>query len=210
MGTVKLVGNPGWSPDMQALKNDLRLAFEPPQGEHHHRSTFLALKRGGQLVLDYIQRARHLASCVIADPIDTATQVHVFVTGMNAGHQRFYLTWKPPASLEEVFIIALRGDFSVIASRMNHSSPPLAAHAPEPMEIDAIKHATGQRRAPIQAFEVLRQRRTWSVSAVVNLVIARSFASRLLLCLLSPSRTFPSRSPGSQKTKRTSKRGAPY
>ena len=48
--------------------------------------------------------------------------VYVFVTGMNAEHQRFYLTLKPPSSLEEVFTIAIREVFSVIAYHMEHSS----------------------------------------------------------------------------------------
>uniref|UniRef100_M4B9N8 Uncharacterized protein n=1 Tax=Hyaloperonospora arabidopsidis (strain Emoy2) TaxID=559515 RepID=M4B9N8_HYAAE len=46
----------------------------------------------------------------------------------------------------------------------------------------------------VVAFEDLRQRRTWSVSAFLNLVIARPFAARLLQFSLSPSRTFQSRS----------------
>ena len=114
----KLVADPWCFPDLKALEEDLHLGFESPQDERHHRSAFLALKQGRQSMLDYIQRARHLASCIVTDPIDTVTQVYVFVTGMNAGHQRFYLTRKPPSSLEEAFTIALCDDFSVMASHM--------------------------------------------------------------------------------------------
>lgn len=60
----KLVTDPGCFPDMKALKDDLSLVFEPPQDEHHRRSASLTLKQGRQSMLDYIQRARHLASCI--------------------------------------------------------------------------------------------------------------------------------------------------
>ena len=57
-------------------------SVQPSQYEHYNRSAFLALKQGRQSMLDYIKRARHLASCIVTDLIDTVTQVHVFVTGM--------------------------------------------------------------------------------------------------------------------------------
>ena len=88
----------------------------------------------------------HLASCIVTDPIDTVTQVHVFVTGMCAGHQRFYLTCKPLSSLEEAFTIVLCEDFSVMASLMEHCSYLRAAQEPEPMQIDAIEHVPHSRR----------------------------------------------------------------
>ncbi|KAE9038964.1 hypothetical protein PR001_g7726 [Phytophthora rubi] len=68
-------------------------------------------------MLEYIQQARHLVSCITTHPIDMATQVHVFVSGMNAGYQRFYLTRKVPMTLEEAFATALREDYSVTASQ---------------------------------------------------------------------------------------------
>ncbi|CAH0477489.1 unnamed protein product [Peronospora belbahrii] len=98
---------------MKVLKNDLRLAFEPPQDEHHHRSAFLALKQGHLSMLDYIQQARHLA---------------------------------PLRRLKRRFAIALRENFSVMASRVKYSSPPSATYEPEPMEVEAIEHVTYSRR----------------------------------------------------------------
>ncbi|UIZ25966.1 hypothetical protein KXD40_006076 [Peronospora effusa] len=69
----KLVANLGCFPDMQALKDDLRLLFVPPQDELHHRYAFVASWHGSLSMLDYIQCARHLASCIVAAPIDTVT-----------------------------------------------------------------------------------------------------------------------------------------
>ncbi|KAE8881355.1 hypothetical protein PF005_g18789 [Phytophthora fragariae] len=55
---------------MMSTKPDLRLAFEPPHDENVQRSAFLSLKQRRLSALEYIQRARHLVSCVTAQPID--------------------------------------------------------------------------------------------------------------------------------------------
>ncbi|ETI30234.1 hypothetical protein F443_22645 [Phytophthora nicotianae P1569] len=74
-----------------------------------------------------------------------ATQVHVFVSGLNAGYQRFYLTRKPPSTLEKAFVIALCEDYSVTASQAFDVSRPLAHEpGPEPMEVDTIQHYGGR------------------------------------------------------------------
>ncbi|KAG3068883.1 hypothetical protein PI125_g23328 [Phytophthora idaei] len=81
----KLVVDASCFPTMEAMKADLRLAVEPPQDETVQRSAFLSLKQGCMSMLEYISRARHLISCITTFPVEMATQVHVFVSGMNAG-----------------------------------------------------------------------------------------------------------------------------
>jgi hypothetical protein len=134
-------------PTLQPLKDDIRLAFEPPQDETQHCAAFLNLKQGRMSMRDYIQRACHLVSCVVTHPIDMATQVHVFMSGMREGYLRFHLTQCPPDSLEEAFVVALREDCNVTASR----SSPFAHYVdrqsggPEPMEVDVIEDHHGRR-----------------------------------------------------------------
>ncbi|KAE9007917.1 hypothetical protein PR001_g16844 [Phytophthora rubi] len=56
--------------------------------ESRVRATFIALKQGKMFIRDYIQKTRHLASCIITKPIEMASQVHVFVFGMREGMTR--------------------------------------------------------------------------------------------------------------------------
>ncbi|GMF52852.1 unnamed protein product [Phytophthora fragariaefolia] len=113
----KPVADASCFPTMASMKTNLRLAFEPPQDESVLRSTFLALKQGRMFMLEYVQRARHLVSCITTHPVDMATQVHVFISDMSAGYQRFYLTRKTPPTLEEAFAVAFLEDYSVTASQ---------------------------------------------------------------------------------------------
>ena len=58
---------------------------------------------------DYVQMARHLASCIISHPIDMYTQVNAFVDRMLKGQTRLSLERAEPATMKEAFSIALRG-----------------------------------------------------------------------------------------------------
>ncbi|KAE8891632.1 hypothetical protein PF003_g24240 [Phytophthora fragariae] len=45
---------------------------------------------------DYVQKTRHLVSCIVTNPIDVASQVHVFIFGMREGMTGYCLTRAEP------------------------------------------------------------------------------------------------------------------
>nr|KAE8945938.1 hypothetical protein PF009_g4404 [Phytophthora fragariae] len=94
---------------------------------------------------DYVQKTRHLVSCIVTNPIDVASQVHVFIFGMREGMTRYCLTRAEPSTLEAAFALALREDYTVASSYARALTPDARASAPEPMEVDAIEAESRSR-----------------------------------------------------------------
>jgi hypothetical protein len=126
------------------FKAALRDAFEPPKSEFRARAEFLKIKQGKRDVHAYVQHARYLVSCVVDEPIDDATQVVTFMTGLNDGPVKTYLFREYPPTMEDAISLAVQEDFSLNQAYLHSSSfrAPKAhggGQGPEPMDLSAAE-----------------------------------------------------------------------
>uniref|UniRef100_A0AAV1UPR1 Retrotransposon gag domain-containing protein n=1 Tax=Peronospora matthiolae TaxID=2874970 RepID=A0AAV1UPR1_9STRA len=127
------------------LHVSLGKTMKPPQEEKLVRSRFLSLRQGKVDMRNYVQMARHLASCIVTRPMDMYTQVNVFADGMREGQTRLSLERAEPATSEKSFAIALREDLRVTKAYTKPSVLAAVRSAgPEPICIDAIE-SSGDR-----------------------------------------------------------------
>ncbi|KAE9335158.1 hypothetical protein PR003_g13153 [Phytophthora rubi] len=94
---------------------------------------------------DYVQKTRHLVSCIVTNPIEVVSQVHVFIFGMREDMTRYCLTRAEPSTLEAALALALREDYTVASSYARALTPDARPSAPEPMEIDEIEAESRSR-----------------------------------------------------------------
>ncbi|KAE9200246.1 hypothetical protein PF005_g15423 [Phytophthora fragariae] len=96
---------------------------------------------------DYVQKTRHLVSCIVTNPIDVASQVHVFIFGMREGLRRYCLTRAEPSTLEAVIALALREDYAVASSYARALTPNARASVPSPWRLMPSKPSRGRSRS---------------------------------------------------------------
>ena len=135
--------NQGVFPDYEELKRSLRESFQPPKSEFRTRQTFLAIKQGKRSLYDYVQEARSLVADITQDPMDQATQVSVFLSGLRPGPVRAQLFRAYPTTLDAAANMAMQEDFASRQSEVpgQQFPKPFKTHhppqdeGPTPMEI---------------------------------------------------------------------------
>lgn len=134
----KRLADPNCFPSYDHFKAELKIAFEPPQGEFRARTEFLKLRQGRHDLHEYAQQARYLVSSVVEQPIDVATQVVTFLNGLNDGPVRKQLFREYPKTLDEAINRALEEEFSVKQAKLHGPVPrptQSANDGPEPMDL---------------------------------------------------------------------------
>ncbi|POM71575.1 Reverse transcriptase [Phytophthora palmivora] len=142
--------DPTYFSTYEAFKEELNLAFEPPQKEFRSRAEFLDLQQGKQDVHAYAQRARYLVSNVVTNPIDEANKVVTFMKGLKDGPVKTYLFREYPSTLEAAITLAMQEEFSMRQAKQHVNvprpqRPVVKTEGPEPTDLlnaDAI----GQQR----------------------------------------------------------------
>ncbi|OWZ07258.1 putative membrane protein [Phytophthora megakarya] len=135
----------------ESFKEELKLAFEPPQNEFRSSAEFLDLQLGKHDVHTYAQRARYLVSNVVTDPMDEATKVVTFMKGLRDGPVKTYLFREYPSTLEAAITLAMQEEFSLKQAKLhtNVPRPPRPAattEGPELMDLSKAS-AVGQQKS---------------------------------------------------------------
>ncbi|OWY95040.1 hypothetical protein PHMEG_00035069 [Phytophthora megakarya] len=132
-----------------SFKKELKLAFEPPKNEFRSRDEFLYLQHGTQDVHAYAQRARHLVSNVVTNPIDETTKVVTFMKGLKNQPVKTYRFGECPSTLEAAITLAMQEEFSLrqVELHVKVALPPEPGveevEGPEPMDLSSAT-AAGQ------------------------------------------------------------------
>ncbi|KAF1334827.1 Membrane protein, partial [Globisporangium splendens] len=128
----------------EEFKSESKLTFEPPKNEFRSRAEFLDLRQGKHDIHAYSQRARYLVSNVVEEPIDMATQIAVYMKGLNDGPIKTYLFRDHPKTLEEAISRSIQEDFSMKQSKLHSHSQAPRSNGPEPMDLSAVDSLTTQ------------------------------------------------------------------
>uniref|UniRef100_H3H3J0 Retrotransposon gag domain-containing protein n=1 Tax=Phytophthora ramorum TaxID=164328 RepID=H3H3J0_PHYRM len=135
------------------FKEELKLAFEPPQNEFRSRAEFLDLQQGKHDVHAYAQRAQYLVSNIVTNPIDEATKVVTFMKGLRDGPVKTYLFREYPNTLEAAIALAMQEEFSLRQAKLHVNAPRLMPRpvvrpsgGPEPMDLSSATAAGSQQR----------------------------------------------------------------
>ncbi|ETP49962.1 hypothetical protein F442_04621 [Phytophthora nicotianae P10297] len=133
------------------IKEEVKLAFEPPMNEFISRAEFFDLKQGKDDVHSYVQHARYVASNIVANPVDEATKVVTFMKGLRDGSVKTYLSREYPNTREEAISLAMQEEFSRCQAKIHSNAPKPACPVvktggPEPMDLSSVTTAGQQQR----------------------------------------------------------------
>ncbi|OWZ19082.1 hypothetical protein PHMEG_0006731 [Phytophthora megakarya] len=171
----------------ESIKEELKLAFEPPKNEFRSRAEFFDLRQGKQDVHAYDQRARYLVSNVVTDPMDEATKVVTFMKGLRDGSVKTYLFREYPITPKTAITLAMQDVISRRQAKLhtNVPRPPRQAaktEGPEPMDL-SYASAAGQQKNKESNVKSMTKRAD-SLRMLVDSGASNNFVRQQYLALL--------------------------